>query len=196
MPDAYSPFAGHGDLKYTIPNEFSQLSCLYAGYMGWNSQPRYPHDNRLNDFNPETIRKNTFKDLLEMYYDKKSPQIYTVFAWNEWSEGAVIEPNNKYGEELGYAIYKAKDNIINIINFLKNSNNKFEYGNNNFYIDITKTVIINCIEFTDNNLYIYIPGGFDFRDSLFTDPLPGVHKIIKFNNLNYDEYTEIKIKIN
>jgi hypothetical protein len=192
-PNAYSPFAPHLG-EYNIPKEFLDLPCIYSGYMGWNSKPRNPTYNRVEDFTPETITKNICKDLLLMDKDKNSPQIYTLFAWNEWSEGAIIEPNNVYGEELGYAIVKAKNNA----NFLKNI--KFEYGIDNHYVDVTNIVYNKCIHCFDNNWYIFVPISHSYRDEIFSDPLPGIHKNIQITQQLkkeiYDEYTEIKIKIN
>jgi hypothetical protein len=34
--------------------------------------------------------------------------LYAIFAWNEWGEGAVLEPNTAEGTRLGEAVARAR----------------------------------------------------------------------------------------
>jgi len=197
---AYSPFVAHNnktmsryEITSKLPNFVLKLPYTYGGLMGWNVSPRNPTTTTLNDYNPEFITKQIYKDLLLMRQDKTALQIYTLFAWNEWGEGAIIEPNTIYGEELGYAIKKGRD-IVDIINN-KFSNVTFEYGNNNTFKNITNLVYEKCIEYRDNKWCIYIPEGDYNRADLFGDPLEGVLKVIKINKIIFEDDKEIIIQL-
>lgn len=197
---AYSPFIAHNnkiisrqEITSKIPNFLLKLPYTYAGLMGWNVSPRDRNTKILQDYNPEFITKQICKDLLLMGQDKKALQIYTLFAWNEWGEGALIEPNTIYGEELGYAIKKGRE-LVDIIK-TKFSNVIFKYGIKDTFKNITNQVYEKCIEYRENKWCIYIPNKYEIRDKLFGDPLIGVHKVIKIINNEiitfYDEYQEI-----
>ena len=202
MPDAYSPFIAHGKLD-KLPDSLSALPQVYSGYMGWNVIPRHPNSTHIVDFSPDDITKNTCKDLLLMKYDTKSPQIYAIFAWNEWAEGAIIEPNSIYGEDLGNVIKKARDIVEYITTNSEIVNTTIEYGYLDKFIDITRAAYFNCMKNSpsdsDSKWSIYIPKGDINRSILFGDPLIGVHKVVKVSRNGsvaiYDETQDIDIPI-
>jgi hypothetical protein len=133
-----------------------------------------------------------------MRQDKLAIPFYTLFAWNELGEGAVIEPNTFYGEELGYAIKKGRE-LVDIID-TKFSNVNFEYGNfkyNSYHLfkNIKNLVYEKCIEYRDKKWCIYIPKGDYNRAHLFGDPLVGIGKVIKINKIIYNDQEEIIIPL-
>jgi hypothetical protein len=107
-----------------------------------------------------------------MKYDRKSPQILTIFAWNEWTEGAIIEPNSFYGEELGFAIQKAK-RIVDRLSDLY-----IEYGLGEIFVDITEKVYLHYLDIEKPGMLV-IPADDYLRARMFGDPLPGIEKIIR-----------------
>jgi hypothetical protein len=55
---------------------------------GWNNIPRYPSNfTSLTDISPKLFVK-----LLRDHSIKNCPLPPLINAWNEWSEGAAIEP--------------------------------------------------------------------------------------------------------
>ena len=118
--DAYSPFIAHMNHYSPLPQCLQNLPQVYGGLVGWNQSPRR-FDHHIHDYSPEQLQEKTANDLLSMSGDSASPQIYALFAWNEWAEGAMLEPNSIYGEGLGLAIRNAKDIVYHLLN--KNNNN-------------------------------------------------------------------------
>jgi hypothetical protein len=174
MPDAYSPFAAHHLIhnQRPVPKSLSGLPCIYGECMGWNSTLRHPDFARIFDPKPAEITRQICQKLIQMKYDRKSPQILTIFAWNEWAEGAVIEPNSFYGEELGFAIQKAK-RIVDRLSDLY-----IEYGLGAIFIDITEKVYLHYLDIEKPGSLVIPPDDY-LRAHMFGDPLPGITKIIR-----------------
>lgn len=79
--------------------------------MGWDSSPRtvqsdvydnegYPFMPILEGNSPDefTISLKRVKHFLDQ--DNKNPKIFTINAWNEWTEGSYLEPDTIHG--MGY----------------------------------------------------------------------------------------------
>ena len=79
--------------------------------MGWDSSPRtvqtdvftdsgYPFTATLGDNTPQQFEDalRQVKGFLDRYPGQ--PKIFTINAWNEWTEGSYLEPDTVYG--MGY----------------------------------------------------------------------------------------------
>ncbi|ADL50664.1 glycoside hydrolase family 99-like domain-containing protein [Clostridium cellulovorans] len=86
-----------------------QDNTILGGFTDWDNTPRRSYDGM--------IMKGTTPELFQYYMEKqmerckeyKSPFV-VINAWNEWAEGAYLEPDEKYG----YAFLNAIKNCKNV----------------------------------------------------------------------------------
>lgn len=80
-----------------------------SGFVGWDNTARY--GKKATIYHESTPQKfaNNLQELIEIEKNKKNEMIF-INAWNEWSEGAYLEPDEKYKEEY---INKTKEAIKN-----------------------------------------------------------------------------------
>lgn len=75
---------------------FPNLTC------GWDTNSRYPPNQRrpiIHGSNPKDFER--FARMVKAWADKNipddMPRLITVNAWNEWTEGAYLEPDDRFG---------------------------------------------------------------------------------------------------
>lgn len=75
---------------------FPNLTC------GWDTNSRYPTSQRrpiIHGSNPKDFER--FARMVKAWADKNipddMPRLITVNAWNEWTEGAYLEPDDRFG---------------------------------------------------------------------------------------------------
>ena len=80
----------------------------YRGYYsGWDASPRGLNRKFSIDVNntPENFKKNLGKQFDKVMQDDFNPQNFLfIFAWNEWGEGAILEPDTVFKYEYLVAI--------------------------------------------------------------------------------------------
>ncbi len=76
--------------------EKSPIQNYYGTFAGWDNTPRKDEDGFIvRNSTPRRLAQNIYR-MLKMS-EKAGNQYLFINAWNEWSEGAYIEPDKKYG---------------------------------------------------------------------------------------------------
>lgn len=82
--------------KIIKKNKFKNPKTYIGFFSGWDNTPRKDEDGLIiTKSTPKKFKENLKKIL---YLSEKYKKKYVFLnAWNEWSEGAYIEPDKKYG---------------------------------------------------------------------------------------------------
>ncbi|MCL2252817.1 MAG: glycoside hydrolase family 99-like domain-containing protein [Lachnospiraceae bacterium] len=84
-----------GDYKriFEAGNHQAYLSCM----CGWDNSPRYEKNFAVFDID---LSLRNFYDLVKYVTEEAkehNKEFIFVFAWNEWAEGAYLEPDRRFG---------------------------------------------------------------------------------------------------
>ncbi|MCQ2495202.1 MAG: glycoside hydrolase family 99-like domain-containing protein [Lachnospiraceae bacterium] len=74
----------------------------------WDNTPRTPYGTRLDGANPEKFEAYFGKLVDKIEKKQEFPAIF-INAWNEWGEGAYLEPD----EKNGYGFLEGIKNVLN-----------------------------------------------------------------------------------
>ena len=89
-----------------LNNEPCSEKFINGGFVSWDNTARKKNGFVFIGSNP-----NKFQDYFTLLLKKPSAlNMVVVNAWNEWAEGAYLEPDEKYGYAYLEALKKAKDN--------------------------------------------------------------------------------------
>ena len=106
------PFAS-GIFEFSVFRESSSLKLLtptpdyhYGVSGGWNNRPRQPELGTLSLVHP-VVFKRDMRVALDLA--ARAGTFVIINAWNEWSEGAAIEPSNERGGSFLRALRDAID---------------------------------------------------------------------------------------
>ena len=93
---------------HLITHNYKSFKCLYPG---WDNAPRKAYSSAcyVFDMTPKEF-KFWFRDVVNWTKNNHNSDEQFVFinAWNEWAEGAHLEPDQKYG----YAYLQAVKDIL------------------------------------------------------------------------------------
>ena len=100
MPWFFTPYKVYDYIKVwsriVSRNKTYGTKSLFRGaFTDWDNTPRFRENS--------VLFKNVSTDLFQVYLTKlvknSSTEFIFINAWNEWAEGAYLEPdeNNKYG---------------------------------------------------------------------------------------------------
>lgn len=87
-----------------LNNEWKE-EFLPGAFVDWDNTPRNKHGVMYEGFSVEKFELY-MKRLVNRANKEKKPVIF-INAWNEWGEGAFLEPDEKYGYQKLEAIKKA-----------------------------------------------------------------------------------------
>lgn len=97
----------YDDTWKNIINGKNYPNTVEGAFVDWDNTPRCKKGKVYLGANPSSFGKN-MKLLFEKIRKEKSLPIVFINAWNEWGEGAYLEPDKKYGysylEELQNAL--------------------------------------------------------------------------------------------
>ena len=82
-------------------------TIIPGAFTDWDNTPRYQHNGKvLMGASPEKF-KEFLKAQIERAKSVYQKDAIMLFAWNEWSEGGYLEPDEKYGTKYLEAIKEA-----------------------------------------------------------------------------------------
>lgn len=90
----------------TILNAEWTKDFLPGAFVDWDNTPRNRHGLMYEGFSIKKFEKY-MKQLVDRAEREKKPMLF-INAWNEWGEGAFLEPDEQYGYQKLEAIKKAK----------------------------------------------------------------------------------------
>lgn len=103
-PQSLSMFFYDEAWEKILTNKWSK-DFLPGAFVDWDNTPRNKHGVMYAGFSIEKFEKY-MKRLVKRAKEEKKPMIF-INAWNEWGEGAFLEPDEKYGYQKLEAIKKA-----------------------------------------------------------------------------------------
>ncbi|MDP0497727.1 MAG: glycoside hydrolase family 99-like domain-containing protein [Verrucomicrobiota bacterium JB024] len=101
------------------------VPCFPNVTVGWDPSPRtlasdtwemrrYPFSGVMTGNTPELFG-DAISTCLKEYSQTESFQMLTINAWNEWTEGSYLEPDDFYGYAYLEAIAKAKTEFVSAL---------------------------------------------------------------------------------
>lgn len=90
-----------------ILNQKWNNKLLPGTFVDWDNTPRNKHGVVYSGFTIEKFEDN-IKKLVKRAYQENKPILF-INAWNEWGEGAYLEPDERYGYRKLEAIRSALD---------------------------------------------------------------------------------------
>ncbi len=100
-PEDYIQWGTEACERQDIWNESISIPFFPNASIGWDDTPRFPHKTQKDvvHFNQTPEAFAAFLQRAKDYCDAHPNQLklITIFAWNEWVEGAYLLPDAKYG---------------------------------------------------------------------------------------------------
>ena len=93
--------------KYLYQTDVNLFKCVFPH---WDNTPRKCYNGATIFQNTPDNYKKWLKDIIVWTKQnrKSSEQFVFINAWNEWAEGAHLEPDQKYG----YAYLQATKDVL------------------------------------------------------------------------------------
>ena len=92
--------------------------CVHPNIIpSWDNTARKGSSPVIYQGSTPALYSRWLNNICEVTKDKKEP-LFFINAWNEWAEGAYLEPDKKYG----YAYLEATKKVLK--NYLRNKPNQ------------------------------------------------------------------------
>ena len=95
----------YDEIWVKILNAHWTAEFIPGGFVDWDNTPRNKHGLLHSGFTIEKFQ-NYMTRLIKRANNENKPMIF-INAWNEWGEGAFLEPDQKYGYQKLEAIKSA-----------------------------------------------------------------------------------------
>lgn len=96
--------------KYILDNSISNEKIIQGAFTDWDNTARKTNGMLFRGASPEKFEKY-FNQLVNT--NKSKDSLIFINAWNEWAEGAYLEPDEKYGYSYLNSVSKAVYNDKN-----------------------------------------------------------------------------------
>lgn len=154
---------------------------------GWDNTARKKRRaSILKNSCPELFEQWAFNAFLETQKTMPTPEERLVFvnAWNEWAEGAHLEPDLKYGFAWLQAIRNAHEQT------LKASNLRIGYVIHAFYLDVLEEIAekIKWAKGFVSKVYVSVPEGMQEKARVILSGLQVDVEIFEVQNHGRDVY--------
>ncbi len=93
------------DWKAIINYKNNDSRMIEGGFVDWDNTPRVKTGIVYDGANPQKF-ENYFSQLCEKVRNSNKQQIIFLTAWNEWCEGAYLEPDEDFGTKYLEAVKK------------------------------------------------------------------------------------------
>ncbi len=91
---------------------YTRFTCAMPGWD--NTARRQDHSFCFENSSPAAFQvwlEEIFSAAIHQYHDQE--QLVFINAWNEWAEGAYLEPDKKYGHSFLQAVKNARNHVKN-----------------------------------------------------------------------------------
>ena len=74
-------------------NTINNKKVYFGTFVGWDNTPRRSYKGRVIISSPEEFKNNLKRILIQYRNDNRTDDFIYINAWNEWGEGAYLEPD-------------------------------------------------------------------------------------------------------
>lgn len=109
IPDLYS-YRNAWCRAIKNATQMKNKKVFYSGFVGFDDTPRRGRKARIVKGSTPELFEKYFTKLLLLSKEHGKEYVFLT-AWNEWAEGAYLEPDTRYGTAYLEAVKRAVDNV-------------------------------------------------------------------------------------
>ena len=100
-------FYGYDELWTNILKRKAETDTFPGAFVNWDNSPRYGIRAKICTGTSVEKFYEYFKKLIVKAREEYKSDYIFIFAWNEWSEGGILESDNWFGDGFLNAIHRA-----------------------------------------------------------------------------------------